>query len=279
MSPPLITVIVAVFNNVDTLEQCVNSVFNQTYPNKELIIIDGNSEDGSVQLLHKNTEKISYWISESDSGVYSAWNKGVIRANGEWICFLGADDYFWNNQVLEKLSLKLMRLSFDVNLAYGKIMLLDINDKALFTIGKPWESIQNKFYQGECLPHPAVMHRKDLFEKNGLFDESFHIAGDYELMLRELKKATPVFIPDVIVTAMRQGGLSSQPSNSMKIMFEARRALKKHGQDWPGILLILRIIKIFLRIVLWKILGREITKKILDLGRRLKGEPAYWTKI
>jgi len=88
---PSITAIVAVFNGVDTLQQCIDSVAQQSYPAKELIVIDGDSKDGTVELLKASQEKINYWVSEPDSGVYNAWNKGLAKANGDWIFSLGSD--------------------------------------------------------------------------------------------------------------------------------------------------------------------------------------------
>jgi glycosyltransferase involved in cell wall biosynthesis len=82
-SQPLLTVIVAAFNGAKTLQQCIDSVVQQTYGNKERIIIDGGSRDGTVDLLKKNDCAISYWVSESDNGIYHAWNKGLSRAKGE----------------------------------------------------------------------------------------------------------------------------------------------------------------------------------------------------
>ncbi|MEQ1667696.1 MAG: glycosyltransferase [Sulfuriferula sp.] len=90
-STPLISIIIAVYNGKATLQQCIDSVVQQTYSNKELIIIDGGSKDGTVELLEENRNKFSYWESEPDRGIYNAWNKGLTQAKGEWICFLGAD--------------------------------------------------------------------------------------------------------------------------------------------------------------------------------------------
>lgn len=90
---PLITIIVAVFNGKATLQQCIDSVIQQTYSNRERIIIDGGSKDGTVELLEKNRSKFSYWIFEPDRGIYNAWNKGLEQAHGEWICFLGGGHF------------------------------------------------------------------------------------------------------------------------------------------------------------------------------------------
>ena len=92
MNQPLISVITVTYNAVSFLEQCIQSVARQQYPNIEHIILDGGSIDGTIQLLEKFDDKITYWKSESDNGIYDAMNKAVKYANGEWILFLGADD-------------------------------------------------------------------------------------------------------------------------------------------------------------------------------------------
>jgi len=276
--PGLISVIVAVFNAVDTLQQCIDSVARQTYANIELIIIDGGSKDGTVDLLMANSEQINYWISEPDSGIYNAWNKGLSRAKGEWICFLGADDYFWDAQVLDRMASKLVTIPTDIRVAYGQIMLLNNDGGKLYPIGEPWNEVKERFKQVMCIPHPGLMHRRSLFEQHGNFDESFRIGGDYELLLRELKTAEAIFVPDIIMIGMRQGGLSSSPSNSIESMWDIRRAQRMHGLIFPGYFWMMAMIRVYLRLILWNLIGEKMTRKLLDLGRRAKGLPLYWTK-
>jgi len=276
--PGLISVIVAVFNAVDTLQQCIDSVARQTYANIELIIIDGGSKDGTVDLLMANSEQINYWISEPDSGIYNAWNKGLSRAKGEWICFLGADDYFWDAQVLDRMASKLATIPTDIRVAYGQIMLLNNDGGKLYPIGEPWNEVKERFKQVMCIPHPGLMHRRSLFEQHGNFDESFRIGGDYELLLRELKTAEAIFVPDIIMIGMRQGGLSSSPSNSIESMWDIRRAQRMHGLIFPGYFWMMAMIRVYLRLILWNLIGEKMTRKLLDLGRRAKGLPLYWTK-
>ena len=276
--PPLISVIVAVFNGAETLQQCIDSVARQTYPNKELIIIDGGSKDGTVDLLEANHEQINYWISEPDRGIYNAWNKGLVQAHGEWICFLGADDYFWDTQVLERLAGQLEKLPPDIRVAYAQIMIVDTGGTSLYQLGEPWEKIKGRFSQVMCIPHPGVMHRRSLFEQHGQFDESFHIAGDYELLLRELKAAAAFFISGIIATAMRQGGISSTPANSLVQLREVRRAQRMHGQCLPSRFWLMAMVRVRIRLLLWSVLGERMARKALDLGRRMMGLPPFWTK-
>jgi glycosyltransferase involved in cell wall biosynthesis len=276
---PLLTVIVAVYNGAQTLQQCIDSVAGQTYDSKELIIIDGGSRDGTVDLLKANSAKIGYWISEPDDGIYNAWNKGLLQAKGEWICFLGADDYFWNEGVLERMAAEFATVSATIRVVYSQIMLLTMNDQTLYPIGGPWSDVKERFRHLMCIPHQGVMHRRSLFEKNGLFDESFRIAGDYELLLRELKIGDALFIPGLIATGMRQGGVSSDPSNTLVAMREIRRAQRMHGQRLPGWPWVSAMARVYLRFVMWRLLGGRLTKKTLDLYRRIRGLPAYWNKI
>lgn len=273
----LITIIIAVFNGSQTIQKCIDSIAEQTYLNKQLIIIDGGSNDGTIELLKANDHRIGYWISEPDKGIYNAWNKGLLKAEGDWICFLGADDYLWDHNVLEKMSLQLEKLPTDINVAYGQIMLIGSNDEELYLSGESWDKVKQRFKQLMSIPHPGTMHRRHLFEKHGGFDETFIIAGDYELLLRELKTADAKFIPNLITVGMLQGGISSVPRNTLYQLQEVRRAQQKHKLGLPSVRWLLAIGRVNIRVVLWRLLGEKYTRKALDLGRRLMGLPPHWT--
>jgi len=277
--PPLISIVVAAYNGAATLQQCINSVALQTYPHKELIIIDGGSTDGTAELLKTNQQLITYWSSEPDQGIYHAWNKALPRARGEWICFLGADDHFWDEHVLTKMAEELAKLPADIRVAYGQIMLLNGAGEGLYAIGEPWERLKQRFLKSMCIPHPGMMHRRSLFEQHGGFDESFRIAGDYELLLRELKTADAVFVQELVMVGMRQGeGESSHPAATLRVLQETRRAQRMHGQWLPSSRWLFSVMKVYLRLLLWRVFGEPIARKTLDFGRRLMGQPAYWTR-
>lgn len=277
-NPPLISTIIAVYNGSETLQQCLDSVTQQTYKNTELIVIDGGSTDGTVDLLTANQENIAYWISEPDRGIYNAWNKALTQARGDWICFLGADDFFWNERVLAQMSEQLQKLPPSIRVAYGQVMLLSAAGKAIYPVGESWRKIKRRFGNVMCIPHQGVMHRRSLFEERGAFDETYRIAGDYELLLRELKMADAMFIPDLITTGMRQGGISSNPANNLIAMREIRRAQRKHGQRLPGWTWLMAVARVYIRAALWSVLGEQWARKFTDLSRRLRGLPSYWTK-
>ena len=278
-SVPFISIIVAVFNGAKTLQRCIDSVAYQSYANKELIIVDGGSKDGTVDLLKAHGEQISYWISEPDSGIYNAWNKGLAQAKGDWICFLGADDYFWDLQVLERVSEQLERLPSIIRVAYGQVMIVNECGESLYRMGEQWHKIKKRFRQVMCIPHQSVMHRRSLFEQHGYYDESFRIAGDYELLLRELKTTDAYFIRDVIITAMRDGGVSWRVANSLPVISENRRAAKMHSQRLPIIFWLIAMAKAYIRFMLWSLLGERVTSKARDFYRRVKGLPTSCTRI
>ena len=276
---PVITIIVAVFNGAKTLQQCIDSVAQQSYPNKELIIIDGCSTDSTVDLLKANSAKVSYWVSETDNGIYNAWNKGLSQATGEWICFLGADDFFWDECVLNNMAKALVRLSPKVRVAYGEVMLLSANGENIHTIGQPWGEIKHLLPKQMLIPHPGAMHHASLFKEAGGFDESYKVAGDYEFLLRELRHSDAYFLSNLIVVGMQVGGVSSDPQQSLQQLFEVRKAQRANGFIFPSIKWLFSLSRVLVRVVSWSVLGESKTRKLLDIGRKIMRKPPYWTKF
>jgi glycosyltransferase involved in cell wall biosynthesis len=278
---PQITVIVAVYNAQLTLQQCLDSITQQTCRSIELIVIDGGSSDESVSILKRNASFIDYWISEPDRGVYHAWNKALQCAKGEWICFLGADDYFWDKHVLMRMLDLLDQVPQNVNLVYGQVMLLTTDGKPIYPIGQGWDDVGAQLQKIMCIPHPGSMHRRILFEKHGMFDEAYKIAGDYEMFLRAFvgNQTQTLFIPEFVTVGMRHGGLSSNPHNSLVALREMRNAQKKHGVGSPSRSWILAIIRVYARLFVWRVLGEKNGKWVIDVARRMMGLPAYWSKV
>jgi glycosyltransferase involved in cell wall biosynthesis len=263
-------VIVPVFNGIHTLQKCLDSIRGQTYPHVQTVVIDGGSNDGTVELLCQNEASFSYWISEKDNGIYDALNKGVRQARGDWVCILGADDFFYAPDVLEKMAAQLRKLPDQIRIAYGQVMLLDEAGQELFTIGGPWPKVKNDLRQIMSLPYPGLMHRGVVFTELGGFDLSFRIAGDYELLLRELIQNDAHFVPSLIMVGMTQGGISSKPRNGFYAMLEGRRAQKMHGIRWPGPKWLWVMFKIFCRILLWEILGGKLTNRLVVMTRSFR---------
>ena len=123
------------------------------------------------------------------------------------------------------------------------------------------------------------MHRRSLFKTYGGFDTSFRIAGDYEFLLRTIKANRPHYLGELLVTAMRPGGLSSNPANTILGLREAHRALKNHGYQVSRPLQLMAWARVYLRLLATRCLGPRVAPAVLDLARRLMGLPPYWTKV
>lgn len=262
---PLISVIVAVYNGAKTLQRCIDSVTNQTYSNIELIIIDGVSSDGSVEILQANNNKITYWESKPDRGIYHAWNKALDHVHGEWILFLGADDYFWDTTVLENIVEFIDKNPTDCRIIYGSARFVDDKGNALFDIGKPWEEIKRSFREVPSFCHNGTLHHRTLFQEHGKFDETFRIAGDYDFLLRELKDGDAQFIPDMIIVAFQIGGISSVHQNKVLGFKENARARRKNGI----FILAQPLLKYYLRYVLVRLFGECFVKKLANIHRSI----------
>ena len=208
----LISVIVATLNAEDTLQQCIDSIARQTYSGKELIIIDGGSTDGTEGILKRNEADIAYWESEPDKGIYHAWNKAVRIARGDYICFLGADDYWQSANSLERLAEVSAERGFP-ELVSGKVGVVDSDGNITRQIGKEWNSSKMKRWM--IVAHPGTLHHKHLFEQYGMFSEDFKIAGDYEFLLRFGEKTRHAFIDEIMVCI----GAGGQSRISIKEVF------------------------------------------------------------
>lgn len=278
MKQPTLSIIIATFNAEKTLQKCIDSFVNQTYCNKQLIVIDGASTDNTLSIIKANQRHISFYLSEPDNGIYSAWNKAIKHATGNWICFLGADDYFYNERVLEEISAELAGLPAGTRIVYGQVMLIDALGEPIFAVGESWQKAGKIFNKLMSIPHPGTVHHKSLFADYGEFDESFKIAGDYEFLLRELKTAQAHFIPNLTTVCMQVGGISSNPINTVMQLKEVRRAQKKHGYGWPSFAWLMAYSRPYIRITLFKITGEKLARRILDYLRSLSGKSAFWTK-
>jgi glycosyltransferase involved in cell wall biosynthesis len=211
---PLITVVTAVFNGQPYLAGCLDSVLQQDYPNIEHIVLDGGSNDGTVEELQAYGDRIAFWKSESDEGVYDAWNKGLQEARGEWICFLGADDELLPEAVSAYMELAMQ----NPNAEYLTSRVEWVHSSGCRRIiGHPWN--WKEFSRWMCSAHVGSMHRRSLYNRLGNYDTSYRSAADYELLLRARGQLNAAYMPTVTVR-MRAGGVS----DSSRALAEAKRA-------------------------------------------------------
>jgi len=201
VTPGRVSIITAVYNAAPTLEACILSVRSQSYRDVEHIVIDGGSTDGSVEILQRHSSLLAYWVSEPDSGVFDAWNKGLSVATGEWIAFLGAEDILLPGAVSKYLTACGGTEAQYVS-SLVRLIRPGLPDKI---IGRPWS--WPEFQRKMTTAHVGSLHRFDLFESFGNYDPGYKIVGDYELLLRPGKDLNSIFVAEV-TAAMLAGGQS-----------------------------------------------------------------------
>lgn len=235
-----VSIITVCYNSGATLRDTINSVASQTYSNKEHIVIDGGSDDASLQII-RSSPSISSYISESDNGIYDAMNKGLSLATGDLIGMLNADDFYFDNVVLEDVAK--VFLDPNVEACYGDLIYVkqdDTNQTLRF-----WKSINYKdklFKTGWMPAHPTFFARKAVYDRLGMFDLSYKIAADFELLFRlvEQNKIKTKYIPKVLVK-MRLGGTTNRSISNIWIQNkEIISILKKYYPDFSLIEFIFR---------------------------------------
>jgi glycosyltransferase involved in cell wall biosynthesis len=223
---PLVSIIVATLNAESTLDRCLRSLWAQDYPRREVIVMDGGSDDGTLDVLRKNADQIAHWESEPDRGTYHAWNKGLNVATGKWVCFLGADDYFPSSDRLSLLVAEAVNANAD--LVSGRGAVIDGRGHRLRVIGEPWN--RKRLRRHQYVLHPAMLHRRSLFDRYGGFDDSYRIAGDYAFLLRLDEGVKAAFVDDVVV-CLTDGGASRAPL--LPVLKETWRAQARHPRIGP----------------------------------------------
>jgi len=272
-----ITVVIATYNAEKTLEACLDSIRKQTYCDLEVVVADGASSDQTLQILNAHASEIAVMVSEKDRGIYDAWNKVIPRATGEWLIFLGADDALWDSDTLANAAIALAAAR--ENIVYGKIAVILPDNEILNFEGEPWEKVCRKFRHEMTIPHQGTFHRRTLFQKYGLFNPDFRICGDYEFLLRELKHQPARFIPNLVISRMGFGGISSNYKNVAIIIRELGLARKLNGFYFPSPYILFRKIRYFIRNFLTKIFGKRSSDVLADTYRRLTGRARLWGRF
>jgi glycosyltransferase involved in cell wall biosynthesis len=218
---PLVSVVTVVYNGSRHIEEAIRAVAAQTYPHVEHIVIDGGSTDGTLDILESYDDTIGYWMSESDSGVYDAMNKGValVTDPDSYILFANSDDNLYSAEAIERV----ISASSGEDLVYGKMVLADHQVSAV--VGR---AVELSDLANQTLCHPATFVRRKVFDSVGLFDTSLRIAADYDHIVRCFAAPVSTRFVDVIVSRMRMGGLSED-----QFMLSCRERKKVIRQRFP----------------------------------------------
>jgi glycosyltransferase involved in cell wall biosynthesis len=234
MGNKLITIIIATYNSSRTIKRCLESIAMQKIDECEVVIVDGDSSDDTVEIIKLFPSLVDSLICEKDKSVYDAWNKGIMISRGEWVMFLGSDDILLPNSLNTYLrTIKIESIEKKVDLICARNQYVDEYGNLLKIIGEPpsWEKMR-KF---NVVAHVASLHnRTRLFKRTGLFNLDFKLCGDYELLLRCGANLKYYYIPCEIAR-MTIGGLSF----SIRAIYEAFkiRAIHKTINPFHNILI------------------------------------------
>lgn len=224
-----VSIITVCYNRKFTIEQSIKSVLSQDYPDIEYIIIDGNSTDGTKQIIQSYSEKITKYISEPDKGMYDAINKGLSMATGDIIGLMHSDDEFYDKTVVSKI-VATFQNSPDTDGVYGNGIYIsnDFEERIVRNrIGGPYDL--KKIKSGWLPLHPTVYLKKTLIEKYGYYNLDFKIASDTEFLLRYLfKHKIKLSYVNSYIVKMRMGGLSTSYSRAFEVLYEDYRIYKYH---------------------------------------------------
>ena len=213
-----LSIITINFNDALGLEKTIQSVINQTFKDFEYIVVDGASTDGSVDLIHKYADKLTHWVSEPDSGIYNAMNKGTRMATGEYCLYLNSGDFLAADDVLEK--------AFGYNFTEDLVSCncLDFDDKHEW-LKVPPKNVSLYTFLTASLPHPTTFIRRDLLNRIGGYDESCRIISDWRFFLEAtIIQQCSYRTLDILLTKYNCYGISSISGNAET--YKAEKFLK-----------------------------------------------------
>lgn len=225
-----ISIITVCYNRKNTIEKAMKSVLNQSYPDIEYIIIDGNSTDGTKEIIESYGNAISQYISEPDKGMYDAINKGLKLATGDVIGLMHSDDEFYDEKVVSKIA---KRFNYDPTIdgVYGDGVYVSNDDQERLIRNRIGGNFSLQKIRSGWLPlHPTVYLKKTIIDKYGFYNVNFNIASDTEFLLRYLYKykIKMSYINSYLVK-MRMGGMSTNFKRAFEVLYEDYKIYKFHG--------------------------------------------------
>lgn len=235
-----ISVITTCYNRANSIASALESFIAQDYKNKEYVIIDGNSKDNSMDVISEYKDHIDVLISESDTGIYNALNKGIKNCTGDAIGLLHSDDFFYDTKTLSKIAECFEKTNADIVYANG--MYVDENNIANVKRIYPAKDFKSRYLPWGWIPlHTTIFVKTDVFQKYGLYREDYRIASDYDISLRWFRnsKIKKVFLDEYVVK-MRLGGKSTDMQQQKRKSSEDLQIIREH-QLWGKVTLFFKI--------------------------------------
>ena len=228
-----ISIITINYNNAAGLKKTIESVLSQDNPNFDYVVIDGNSSDGSQEILNDYRSRVSFALSEKDTGIYNAMNKGIRAAKNEYLLFLNSGDTLLEKGTLSKVE-RIIDGSFDIY--YGNQIFMSNRSNQMEEWTFP-EKLTFGFFIDNSLPHQATFIRKSLFDSIGLYNENLKIASDWEFFMVAvcIKKASYKHL-GMVVSEYDFTGISSNPNSYNLVQSEKKKVYEQYfalsGEDF-----------------------------------------------
>ena len=226
-----VSIITTCFNREKTIRDCIESVVNQKYPDIEYIVVDGASTDSSLTVINEYKDRISRIVSEPDQGMYEAINKGIRRATGDIVGLVHSDDFLYSNETISHIADKFEQTGADF--LYGDGLFVDATDTQ--KVVRNWIGGSYRLWKVKhgWLPlHPTCYIKRDVMNKRGLYNETYKIAADSDLLFRYLLGGdlSVVYLHEYIIK-MRMGGLSTDSRKRRQMWQEDIRMYHSHGMN------------------------------------------------
>lgn len=273
---PLISCILATRNVAGVLTHLLESCAGQAWRGFELIVQDCGSTDGTLEVIERFAERIPHIsiASEPDTGIYDAWNKALPRARGEWVLFVGADDFFLPN-ALQNIAPFLQGQPESIDYVAAPAAIANSLGRLCDTILPSPDPIQ-ALKASLCFPHQGLFHRRRLFEANQ-FDTSLRIAGDYDFVCKTLTNSNYTLFPTPVM-AMRLGGISTNAAFAYTQHKECARVARRYYGKLPAPMLVLRFANSLFVLGLQQIGGQEFSRRFADCIRFARGKTPLWSQ-
>lgn len=227
MGDKKISIITINYNDRNGLEKTIQSVISQRYKNIEFIVIDGGSTDGSKEIIDNFAANLAYWISEPDSGIYNAMNKGIKVATGDYLLFLNSGDSLHDNQVIENVN---ALVGEERDIYYGDIIYDEVNQQNKVTFP---DVLTFAFFFERNISHQASFIKRHLFETIFLYNENFKIVSDWEFFIYAIcKREVSYQHLDLLVTNYDATGISSNTENHPLMFVEREASLNKYFPEF-----------------------------------------------
>ena len=236
-----ISIITVVFNDPEGLEKTILNVAGQTWGEIDHIVIDGASNDNTIDVIKRHQDKLSYWISEPDKGLYDAMNKGLKVAEGDYVWFMNAGDLIYSDVTTELIFRDQDEYA---DIYYGDTMIVDEEYKevGLRRLRPPQQLTWKSFQKGMLVCHQAILVKRELAD---LYDDRYSHSADFDWVIKALKKTDKIRNTNMILAAFLDGGHSKQ--NIKPSLKERFHSMSRHYGFLPTLLRHIPIALRFLR--------------------------------